>query len=473
MKKKDSPRLNADNFFPWLLLLTAFFIFVLTWHNIEFVDKLSRLRFYEIYPAVNYLSIGLILLTVSAFLLQLWFACRYRPYAPLPDKELPLITVIIPAYNEGRQILDTVRSVMDSDYPAEKMQVICIDDGSKDDTLKWMRMAKKEFPRRMRLVRQPFNSGKRLALREGFVEATGAVCVTIDSDSEILPDTLRHLVSPFVRDKRVGAVAGNVRVLNLVEGFIPKMLEVSFTYAFDFIRSGQSVYGGVFCTPGALSAYRTEVIQPHLATWINQTFMGKPATIGEDRALTNLILSLGYRVVYQRKAVVKTKIPVAYNGLRKMMLRWARSNVRENLVMFSFIMRRFRPTDSGSGWLRLFSITQIFRLTFGQGAKFAIIAQLLLSPASTFSYIIIGCFISALLPSLVYQRRYGNRFGWQWATPFSFYWLFTLSWIPFWGLLTANRSGWLTREIVIASDPQNHAGNYRHNRVKKLQSKAA
>ena len=137
----------------------------------------------------------------------------------------------------------------------------------------------------------------------------------------------------------------------------------------DFIRSGQSVYGGVFCTPGTLSAYRTEVIQPHLTDWINQTFMGKPATIGEDRALSNLILSLGYRVVY--------------------------------------------------------------------------------------------------------QRRYGNWFGWQWATPFSFFWLFTLSWILFWGLITANCSGWLTRDIVIGSDPQNHAGNYRHSSVKKLHSNAA
>ena len=52
--------------------------------------------------------------------------------------------------------------------------------------------------------------------------------VTIDSDSEILPDTLRHLVSPFILDARVGAVAGNVRVLNLGDSFIPKMLEVSF-----------------------------------------------------------------------------------------------------------------------------------------------------------------------------------------------------------------------------------------------------
>jgi hyaluronan synthase len=240
--------------------------------------------------------------------IRIWFAWHYRPYKPVCDKKLPSVTVIIPAYNEGAQVLHTVRSVVASEYPPEKMQINCVDDGSKDDTWEWMQRAKKEFPHRVKLIRQPFNSGKRLALREGFINGKGSVFVTIDSDSEILPDTLRHMVSPFVLDPRVGGVAGNVRVLNTAESPIPKMLEVSFAYAFDFIRSGQSVYGGVFCTPGALSAYRADVVRANLSTWINQTFMGKRATIGEDRALTNLILRMGYRVVYQRKAIVNTKI---------------------------------------------------------------------------------------------------------------------------------------------------------------------
>jgi hyaluronan synthase len=284
-------------------------------------------------------------------------------------------------------------------------------------------------------------------LMAGFAKAKGQVYVTIDSDSEVLPDTLRHLVSPLASDPRVGAAAGNVRVLNLAEGAIPKMMEVSFTSGFDFIRSGQSVYGGVFCTPGALSAYRADVITPHLHGWSDQTFMGRHATIGEDRALTNLVLGCGFRVVYQRKAMVLTKVPVTYTGLRKMLLRWARSNVRENLVMLSFITRRFRPTDEGSGWVRLFSITQIVRMTMGEAFKFVVMAQLLLAPVHTLFLLSVSCIISACLPALVHQRRYGGWFGWRWAVPYAFYWLFTLCWISLWGLLTASHSGWLTREL--------------------------
>jgi hyaluronan synthase len=443
-----SYRVKADIFFPWLLLFTLATTVALTWWQLGAQEMIQVWEFLEEWTSENYLAAALTLWAFSLLAFRIWFACRYRSYAPLPDNALPTITIVIPAYNEGRQVLDTVRSVMKSRYPAEKMQVICVDDGSRDDTWQWMQMAQQEFSRRVRLVRQPFNRGKRQALMEGFAQASGKVYVTIDSDSEVLPDTLRHLVSPLASDPRVGAVAGNVRVLNLNEGAIPKMLEVSFVSSFDFLRSGQSVYGGVFCTPGALSAYQAEVVNPHLSFWAGQTFMGEPAAIGEDRALTNLILASGYRVVYQREAVVLTKIPINFKGLRKMLLRWARSNVRENLVMLCFILRRFRPADSGSGWIRLFSATQLFRMTMGEASKFAVAAQLYLSFVPTLIAMAIGCVIGAVLPAVVYQWRHGGWFGWRWAIPYAFYWMFGLCWISLWGLITAPRSGWLTRDLA-------------------------
>jgi hyaluronan synthase len=453
LNPNGSYRFKEDIFFPWLLLCTLISALALTGWQVEALKSAQASKVVQSWSTINYLAVGLTFLTLFTLACRIWFACRYRSYAPLSDNALPTITIIIPAYNEGRQILHTVRSVMNSRYPTEKMQVICVDDGSEDDTWEWMQTAQQEFPWRVRLIRQPFNRGKRHALMAGFDQAIGQVYVTIDSDSEVLPNTLRHLVSPLASDPRVGAVAGNVRVLNLAEGAIPKMMEVSFTSAFDFIRSGQSVYGGVFCTPGALSAYQAKVISPHLPNWVNQTFMGHHAAIGEDRALTNLVLSCGFRVVYQRKAVVLTKIPITFTGLRRMLLRWARSNVRENLVMLSFLIGRFRPTDSGSGWIRLFSTTQLIRMTLGEAFKFAVVAQLLLAPVNTLFILAVACIISASLPALVYQKRHGGWFGWRWSIPYAFYWLFCLSWISIWGMLTASRSGWLTRELPKVAQP--------------------
>lgn len=439
--------IRASRFYPGLLVVVIVSISAICLGRAIYLSKstIETTASFPFWTPTN--AFGMAIAAVSLLILawRICFALRYRPYAPVPDSKLPAVSVVIPAYNEGAQILPTIRSVIASNYPAKKLQVICVDDGSRDDTWNWMETAQKEFPGRVHLIRQPVNGGKRKALLAGIGQATGKVLVTIDSDSEVLPDTLNQLVCPFVKDSHIGAVAGNVRVLNLAAGAIPKMLEVSFTNAFDFIRSGQSVYGGVFCTPGALSAYRMQVIQSSLKDWGAQTFMGKPATIGEDRAMTNLVLAAGYRVVYQREAMVLTKVPETLSGLWRMLLRWARSNVRENLVMLSYVLRRFRSNNSGAGWIRLFSFSQLMRMTIIEALKCAILVELVIVPTDALLALSIGTISAALLPAVVYRLRYGTWFGFRWALPFSVFWVFCLSWISLWGLFTASNSGWLTR----------------------------
>ena len=130
-----------------------------------------------------------------------------------------------------------------------------------------------------------------------------------------------------------------------------------------------------------------------------------------------------------------------------MLLRWARSNVRENLVMISFLLRRFRTGHNGSEWVRLFSATQLVRMTLGEAFKVIFIIHVLLSPMMTFIPVVLGCFSASILPAVVHQLRYGGWFGWRWAIPYSFFWFFCLSWISLWGLATAPKSSWLTRAI--------------------------
>src|SRR5690606_4072611 len=189
-----------------------------------------------------------------AFITRLFF--RYKPVSSVSDAELPTCTVIVPAYNEGQQVYDTLKSLVASDYPSEKLQLIAIDDGSKDDTWEWMQKAKALLGDRVSIRQQSHNQGKRHALYRGFNMASGDVFVTVDSDSMVEKDTLRNLVSPFVTNPECGAVAGNVRVLNNEKAIVPRMLNVSFVFSFEFIRSAQSVLGSVLCTPGALAAYR-------------------------------------------------------------------------------------------------------------------------------------------------------------------------------------------------------------------------
>ena len=395
-------------------------------------------------------TIVFLAVNLAAFLWQVWLMFRYKPVPACTDSELPAISVIVPAYNEGQGVLEAIRSLLASDYPAEKLQIIAVDDGSTDDTWDWIVKASEGIGRNVVTIRSETNQGKRHALYEGFLRSTGSVLVTVDSDSIVDRQALRNLVSPLSRDEQVGAVAGNVRVKNLHHGPIPRMLDVSFLFSFDFQRAGQSQVNAVMCTPGALSAYRRDVVMKHIHEWRNQTFCGRPANHGEDRHLTNLILREGYHVVFQRNAVVYTDVPTGYRGLCKMFLRWGRSNVREILVMSSFFFRRFRNTPATGARIHL--LLAWMSLTVSQIFFAVTLACLIILPKVFFVHTLIGLAISSSFPALLYALRTRST-GAIYAYVYSLYWFVLLSWITPYAILTAHHNGWLTRQTP-ALEPQ-------------------
>lgn len=383
-------------------------------------------------------------LVVTVPLIACWrlaLALAYRPVPSVSDAELPAITVIVPAYNEGRQVYSTLQSLLDSRYPLAKLRIIAVNDGSVDDTWSWMRRATDEWPDRIVALNCRINRGKRAALYEGFSRAHGEVIVTVDSDSEVLPDTLRNLVSPMVLDQNVGAVAGNVRVLNRDAGPIPAMLDVSFTFSFEFIRAGESVLDTVMCCPGALSAYRRSAVDACKDEWLEQTFLGQRANIGEDRALTNSILRQGYSSRFQGNAVVLTEVPNHTRQLSKMFLRWARSNVRETLVLASFVFTRFRRSSALGA--RFNAVLALLRLGFGPFAFGATVLSVIAKPSLVPWMIALS--LVASLPRAVIYGFWREATRALWAFPFSVYYLFCLSWIAPYAFFTPGRSAWLTR----------------------------
>lgn len=399
------------------------------------------------------LSVALIagqLLALAAVGITLWrlyLVATYRPIASVTDDDLPELTVIVPAYNEGEQVLKTLRSLVQSDYPRNKLRIVAVNDGSVDDTWRWMQQGAREFSDCVIALDCRENRGKRAALYEGFGRATGEVIVTVDSDSEVLPDTLRNLVSPLVRDARVGAVAGNVRVLNRDQGVIPAMLDVSFTYSFEFMRASQCRVDTVHCCPGALSAYRRSLVESCKDEWLAQTFCGRPAAIGEDRAMTNLVLRQGFLVRFQANAVVLTEVPTRTAQLCRMYLRWARSNVRETLVMASFVFTRFRRESALGARVNLvWSALALLLAPF----LFLGIPGLLFQSPQVIGAVLLGVLLSAVLPAAVFSLSRGLRGAW-WAFPYGVYNFLCLSWITPYALLTSHRSAWLTRQLPAAS----------------------
>jgi hyaluronan synthase len=424
------------------LLAMAAFVGAATWG--DQVELFQTIRSHWLLGAL--LSVAKVAgsLTLAVLGWRVALAFRYRAIESVSDEELPEITVIVPAYNEGKQVLYTLRSLARSNYPKGKLHIIGVDDGSQDDTWVMLQRGARQYPGLVEVIHCEENRGKRHALNEGFRRSLGEVIVTVDSDSEVDRQTLRNLVSPFVRDEKVGGVAGNVRVLNREEGLIPRMLDVSFNYSFDFMRAGQSVINSVMCTPGALSAYRRDVVLEVLDEWLGQTFCGQPANIGEDRAMTNLILRSGRHVTYQRNALVFTKVPTPYQGLCKMMLRWARSNVRETIAMSRFAFRRFR--DGGAWGTRLNLVMSWISLTLGQLMWVPFVLFWVMSPVAVTVNVLWGTAVAASLMAVVYAL---GRRSWEgiWAFPYTIFSFFALSWIQTYAIFTPHKNGWLTRNL--------------------------
>jgi hyaluronan synthase len=430
-----------------LLFISTFAIIF----NATFSLYFFRNDFKELHFTLTSSNIGFLLFLISTTFLAFrlgffsFIFYNFKKYKPIPsvsDELLPTCTVIVPAYNEGRLVYDTLVSIANSNYPKEKIQLISIDDGSADDTWQWMLKAKEDIGELVSIYQQPKNAGKRQALYRGFQMATGEVFVTIDSDSIVSADALRNMVSPIKTDDKCGAVAGNIKVLNTDDTIIPKMLNVSFAFSFEFIRSAQSRIGSVLCTPGALAAYKREAVMACLPEWINQTFLGVKTDIGEDRAMTNMILKQGYHVLFQKNAEVYTNVPETYQGLQKMFTRWERSNVRENIMLSKFALSNFRSGNKTG--TRILLANQWINMITAYPAFIAMILFFVLHPFLFISSTIFTVFIFTSVPAIFYALRHDPKQSF-WAYTYGLFYSFGLFWITPYAIATARKRGWLTR----------------------------
>jgi hyaluronan synthase len=387
-----------------------------------------------IFPSMLWVVMGTLLLV---FRTLVWMA--YHPFASATLETAPPLTVIIPAYNEGPMVLKSIESVVSAAYPHDRLEVFVVDDGSRDDTWKYIEQAAKQWPELVRPVRFAKNRGKRAALAAGFKAARGEVLVTIDSDSALEPDALLAIAGPF-RDSKVGAVAGKVGAYNRRAGLLPRMLHVRYILSFDVLRAVESSYGTVYCCPGALTAYRTSVVRRVLEPWLQQTFLGAQCTYGEDRALTNWILSLGYSTVYQRSAEVKTVVPTSYKSMCKMFLRWDRSYVREEIRFMGIVWKRPLLSASLALWDRL--VTNLrFPVSY---ASLALLGVLTWEHPFMFPRFLLAVGIVGLFYSLYFLRSERSP-DFLFAVAFSYFSFFTMFWIFPYAVFTVRARSWLTR----------------------------
>jgi cellulose synthase/poly-beta-1,6-N-acetylglucosamine synthase-like glycosyltransferase/peptidoglycan/xylan/chitin deacetylase (PgdA/CDA1 family)/spore germination protein YaaH len=241
--------------------------------------------------------------------LAVWgkFRSRRKP-TPEPSWQ-PSVAVVIPAYNEEKVVLQTVRSLLACQHP-EAFTIIVVDDGSTDDTRKVLLEAFADEP--LVTIESIPNSGKPAALNHGIGLTKADIVVTLDADTVFARDTIIRLAAWFA-DPRVGAVAGNAKVGNRVN-FLTRCQALEYITSQNLDRRALTILGSVTVVPGAVGAWRREVLERAGG------FSGE--TLAEDADLTIRVQRMGYSVAYDDRAIGLTEAPDTWRGFLRQRFRW-------------------------------------------------------------------------------------------------------------------------------------------------------
>jgi cellulose synthase/poly-beta-1,6-N-acetylglucosamine synthase-like glycosyltransferase/peptidoglycan/xylan/chitin deacetylase (PgdA/CDA1 family) len=252
---------------------------------------------------------GILLVSGRALIIGLLaLAEKLRPNPADHPEYQPEVTVMIPAYNEESVIVDTVRSALISAYP--KLEILVIDDGSTDRTAELVRSNFGRDPR-VRLLLQP-NRGKPAALNHALSEAVGDIVVSIDADTIVDPEAVPRLVRHFA-DPKVGAVAGNVKVMNRNK-WLTRWQALEYITSQNLEKRAFDLLNCIPVVPGAAGAWRTDLLRA------NGGFSGD--TVAEDTDLTLTIRRNGWKILYDEDAIGRTEVPDTVEALIRQRFRW-------------------------------------------------------------------------------------------------------------------------------------------------------
>jgi hyaluronan synthase len=360
------------------------------------------------------------------------------------------VSAIITCHNEDpgafRRCLDTL--LAQSRMPDS---VTMVDDASSDPTCERIARQRAAEFRALGIdyavIRFPVNRGKREGLAAGFrrvPHATAYLC--IDSDTILDRFAAERLLRPFGNPK-VMAVTGSVLAANRERNLLTRLIDLRYAYAFLGERAAYSVFGSVLCVCGSAAMYRATAVHKHLDKFLNQTFLGKKCTYGDDRHMTFWCLKEG-KVLLASDAVAWTLVPERMGHFLRQQVRWSKSFFRESL----WVVTRMPPTKI-AWWLTLIEVGSWLGFTA------ALLYSLAVRPTLTGHFAITTYLISTLLLSYAraghYTEAHHPRMSWRGR-------VFTLLIAPLYGiihmtlllplrvvaLLTLRDNKWGTRKTV-------------------------
>ncbi len=271
----------------------------------------------------------------------------------------PFVSVLVAAYNEDKVINRTIDSLLSNGY--ENLEIIVINDGSKDRTLEVVTERFAENPKVV-ILNQP-NGGKSAALNNGIRHAKYDILVAVDADTLFAPGAIQKLARHF-SDPKIGAVSGNARVGNK-HNWITRFQSIEYIYGFNLDRRALDYLNAITVVPGAVGAWRKQPVLD-CGGFLHDT-------LAEDTDLTLAIRRRGYVIRYEQAAIAYTEAPEDTKSLLKQRFRWVFGTLQASWKHRDAL---FVPKYGTLGFVALPSIW-LFQLVLAALSPFAEIAMVI------------------------------------------------------------------------------------------------
>jgi poly-beta-1,6 N-acetyl-D-glucosamine synthase len=284
---------------------------VLACLNVYYLD----FSFQDYYVKMSFaVLLAFLCVLVARYLVLIYFSYLNFIF-PSSEKKLgetPLVSIIVPAHNEEKGIEASIKSLLELTYPYK--EIIIVDDGSTDDTLAISKKYDGIYQHSEVKVISQVNKGKAAALNTGIANSGGKYIVCVDADSILEPDVIEKMI-PHFEDAKVGAVAGNIKVIN-TGPLLTKLQSLEYIEGLNMVRRSQGFFKAVNIIPGPLGIFRRSALEG-VGGYDSDTF-------AEDCDLTIKLLARGWGVDYEPEAIAWTEAPEKIMQLLVQRYRWAR-----------------------------------------------------------------------------------------------------------------------------------------------------
>ncbi len=244
----------------------------------------------------------------------------------------PTVSILIPAHNEEIVIEETLKAMINLNYPKDKLEVIIINDDSTDSTGAIAETYAALHPY-IKVVHTmpPFSGkGKSVALNRGLKHSTGEVVVVYDADNIPEPDAVQKLVHVLQKDEKTGVSVGKFRVINADRNLLTRLINIE-TITFQWLaQAGRWFWFKLATIPGTNFAIRRSILEK-LGGWDEQA-------LSEDTELSIRVYNLGYHIEFFPAAVAWEQEPESWSVWWKQRTRWACGNlyvIRKHLFGFN------------------------------------------------------------------------------------------------------------------------------------------